>query len=243
MRRSFSILITSIMLAKTALADTPLQEFSAYYEASTNGMRGNAERHLIQTGDNAYRLNISLEAKMAGISIGDLEQASEFTLVDDRIQPQNYSYLITGITTENQSISFNWDALLALSVEDEQSWNVDLQSGVLDQLSYQLALARDLQSGPQEVLEYQLIDGPAIESHRYQVLGEEILHTELGPLNSIKLARIREDDSGRQTLIWLATDWNYLLARIEQINPSGLRIELSLQNALLAGEQITALNQ
>ena len=60
--------------ANSILAEgNELSEFSAYYQANTNGMRGSAERHLIKQADNHFRLNISLEAKMACINIGDLE--------------------------------------------------------------------------------------------------------------------------------------------------------------------------
>ncbi|MCI5108147.1 MAG: DUF3108 domain-containing protein [Pseudomonadales bacterium] len=237
--RPFSCLLLLLGLAPGLQAD--VEEFSAYYQASTNGMRGNAERHLVRLDNGHYRLNTSLEAKVAGINVGDLEQVSEFSLTGGNIVPDNYQYLITGITTENQAISFNWEASLARSVEDEQSWNIELQPGVLDQLSYQLALAMDLDDSNETIFEYQLIDGGEIETHRYRRLGEEVLQTPLGPLSTIKLERIRETDNGRQTIIWLARDWGNLLARIEQINPSGLRIELELENALVAGEQVTPL--
>lgn len=233
--------LPALMLLFSSAFTAELEEFSAYYQASTNGMRGNAERHLVKMADGSYRLNTSLEAKVAGINVGDLEQVSEFNLEDGRIVPSGYQYLVTGITTENQTIRFNWDALMARSSEGEQSWNVELTPGVLDQLSYQLALARDVGDNWQSEYEYELIDGGEIESHRYRLIGEEVLQTPLGPLNSVKLERVREADSGRQTIIWLARDWNNLLARIEQINPSGLRIELDLENALVNGEQVTPL--
>ncbi len=222
-------------------------EFSAYYEARTNGMRGTAERHLVHLADNNYRLNISLEAKMAGINIGDLKQTSELSLVDNQIVPQHYSYLVSGITTGSETVSFNWDAGVALSTEDEQSWTLDLEPGVLDQLSLQLSLAQQLaestysEPGQLQEFEFRLVDGDEIATHRYRNLGAEILQTPLGELNSIKLERIRKTDSGRQTLIWFATDWHNLLARIEQISPSGLRIELALERALVDGTTVSAL--
>lgn len=230
-----------------SLQATEPVEFSAYYEARTNGMRGTAERHLIRLADNDYRLNISLEAKMAGINIGDLQQISDISLVNDQIKPQHYSYLVSGITSSSETVSFNWDAGVALSTEDEQSWTLDLEPGVLDQLSMQLSLARQLGALndddliSQKEFEFRLVDGASIETHRYRNLGKEILHTPLGDLNSIKLERIRESDNGRQTLIWFAADWHNLLARIEQVNPSGLRIELALEHALVGGETVTAL--
>ena len=89
--------------------------------------------------------------------------------------------------------------------------------------------------------EFLLIDGDEVEIHRYTVIGEEILVTTLGSLSTVRLERIQEDSESRKTSIWLAKDWGYLLARIEQINDSGLRIEFDLENAVLGGKQVEAL--
>ncbi len=221
--------------------DRPLIEYSAYYEASTNGISGNAERHLIRTGEQQYRLNISLEAKVGGIEIGDLEQASEFYWDGTIIRPVNYNYQVSGVSSDIETVSFNWDAGVALSANEDESWTLDLSGQVLDQLSYQQALANDIANGKQSNLEYHLIDGPEIESHSFRLLGTEVLETPMGNFNTLKLERIRAQDSGRSTIIWLATDWDYLLAKIEQTNSSGLQIQLQLTNALVAGEQVVAL--
>lgn len=231
------ILLLTVSTAQAA----EINEFSAYYEAHTNGMRGNAERHLVALGEDNYRLNVSLEAKMAGINIGDLEQASEFSFSNGTIVPHNYSYLISGISHQAETVSFNWDAKVALSTDDDQSWTLDLDGPVLDQLSAQLALARELADSDSDTLEVRLVDGGEVETQRYRVLGEEVLETPLGRLNCVKLERIRNTDNGRQTLIWFARDWHNLLARIEQINPSGLHIELDLERALVNGETVTPL--
>jgi len=140
-----------------------------------------------------------------------------------------------------ESVAFNWDAGIALSAEEDQSWTVELDGDVLDQLSYQQALAMDVAKGETEALEYLLVDGAEVETHRFRYLGSELIETPMGKFNSIKLERIREADNGRSTIIWFASDWDYLLARIEQNNPSGLKIELQLTNALVAGEQVTPL--
>ena len=81
-----------------ATADT-LEEFSAYYSATTNGIRGTAERHLVRLTDRNYRLNVSLEAKLGGLEIGDLEQASEFSYADGQIKPLTYSYQVSGVSS------------------------------------------------------------------------------------------------------------------------------------------------
>ena len=234
-------LLIFLMAANTLAAKEPT-EFSAYYQASTNGISGNAERHLIKLEDNRYRLNISLEAKVAGVEIGDLEQASEFMWVDEQIKPILYQYQTSGVSSDVETVSFNWDAGIALSADDDESWTLEIDGQVLDQLSYQQALAEDVAlDSTKAEYSYRLVDGDVIETHRFRLLGEEEISTPLGNLNCLKLEKIRESDSGRSTIIWLAKDWSHLLAKIEQTNPGGLQIELSLTLALVNGETVTAL--
>lgn len=239
----FAVFICALGIAQLNFAQS-LTEFSAYYNASTNGISGEAERHLIHQGGNRYRLNVSLEAKVAGVQIGDLEQASEFLWTENGIQPQQYDYQVSGVSSDVESVSFNWDAGIALSAEEDRSWTIELEGQVLDQMSYQQALALAVADNPQETeFKFALVDGSEIEEHLFRLLGEEVIETPLGSLRCIKLERVREGDSGRATIIWLAADWQNLLAKIEQRNPSGMQIELSLRMALVDGELVQALTQ
>lgn len=229
-------------LSSPAWAADKLNEFSAYYDASTNGIGGNAERHLINVGEERYRLNISLEAKVAGVEIGDLEQASELIYVDSRIQPQNYSYQVSGLSSDVESVSFNWEAGVALSADEDESWTVAINDHTLDELSYQLALAIDVAAANQEFYDYETVDGDTLDHLRFRTLGEESVDTPLGELRCIKLERVRKEGSNRATLIWLAKDWGHLLTKIEQTSSSGLRIKLDLTNAIVAGQQVTGIS-
>ena len=235
--------LTVFTINQSSMAQS-LVEFSAYYVASTNGISGEAERHLIHQGDDRYRLNVSLEAKVAGMEIGDLEQSSEFLWTQQGIQPLQYNYQVSGVSSDVESVSFNWDAGIALSADEDRSWTIELDEQVLDQMSYQQALALAVANDPNATeYSFRLIDGSVIEEHRFKHAGEETIETPLGQLRCFRLERIREADSGRATTIWLAADWENLLAKIEQRNPSGMQIELSLRMALVAGKTIEALAQ
>ena len=223
-----------------ATADT-LEEFSAYYSATTNGIRGAAERHLVKLTERSYRLNVSLEAKLGGLEIGDLEQASEFSYEDGQIKPLIYSYQVSGVSSVVETVVFNWDAMLALSADDKQSWSVAINSNTLDELSYQLALALDIADPSETIYSYETVDGDELEQLSFQVVGEEIISTPLGDFRCVKLERHREASSSRSTTIWLALDWSNLLTKIEQTSASGLNITMELTNALLAGQQVTGL--
>lgn len=219
----------------------PLQEYTANYEASANGLAATATRSLARTADNSYRLSNTLEASLAGQSLARLNQASEFTLQDGRVIPQNYSYQLSGVSRASHAIVFNWDAGIALSTEDDESWQLELHEGVMDQLSYQLALRQALLSMPanESNFVFDIVDGDEIETQEYRLAGEEIISTPLGELNTLKLTRVREAGDERLTEIWLSLDWGLLLTRIEQINGSGLRIVLELKSAELGGAAVT----
>jgi hypothetical protein len=231
--------------AITSLHAQDVAEYSARYQASANGVSAIAQREFIRINDNSYRLQIRLLAEIAGQQLAKLEQTSEIAFINNSFQPLSYSYMLSGISTEAHAINYNWEAKLALSRRDEESWSIDLNGAVWDQLSHQFALRQifvnkkaETNSGEHEFL---LIDGDEVEIHRYTVIGEEILITTLGSLSTVRLERIQEDSESRKTSIWLAKDWGYLLARIEQINDSGLRIEFDLENAVLGGKQVEAL--
>ncbi|GEM_PF-272206 len=231
--------------AITSLHAQDVAEYSARYQASANGVSAIAQREFIRINDNSYRLQIRLLAEIAGQQLAKLEQTSEIAFINNSFQPLSYSYMLSGISTEAHAINYNWEAKLALSRRDEESWSIDLNGAVWDQLSHQFALRQifvnkkaETNSGEHEFL---LIDGDEVEIHRYTVIGEEILITTLGSLSTVRLERIQEDSETRKTSIWLAKDWGYLLARIEQINDSGLRIEFDLENAVLGGKQVEAL--
>ena len=232
------IIILSSPFASTLLQAAVLLEYSAEYEASANGLSATATRSLINVSENTYRLSNSLEASFAGKTFANLNQASEFILEDNKIIPQNYSYQLMGISRTSHTIFFNWDAKIALSMEDDENWQLPLSDGVIDQLSYQTAMRQALinKAGSQTTFSYDIVDGDTIETQQYRVVGEEVLPTPLGELNTLKLERVREAGDERATKIWLAVDWNYLLTRIEHVNSSGLRIVLVLKSAELNGE-------
>jgi len=217
-----------------------LLEYVAQYEASANGLAATATRSLIRIDENSYRLRNSLEASIAGQTLANLDQASEFIIDGNRVVPLNYSYQLSGVSRASHAIFFNWDAEVALSTEGDESWQLQLKEGVMDQLSYQVAIRQALTDNTAEetTFAFGIVDGDAIEMQEYRVVGEEIISTPLGELSTLKLERVREASDERVTEIWLALDWDFLLARIEQINNSGLRISLELKSAELDGNTV-----
>ena len=224
--------------------NTPLLEYLAQYEASANGLAAIATRSLNRIDENSYRLSNSLEASIAGQALANLDQASEFTIDGGRIVPLNYSYQLSGVSRASHTIFFNWDAEVALSTEGDESWQLQLKEGVMDQLSYQVAIRHALMDNTEDEtsFSFEIIDGDVIEVQEYRLVGEEITSTPLGELSTLKLEQVREDSEERVTEIWLALEWDFLLTRIEQINSSGMRISLELKSAKLDGNTVRGNN-
>lgn len=237
-------LFTSLLGSSSYAQISPLAEYSAQYQASANGLAAEATRSLRRTAENSYRLSNTLEASVLGQSLAKLEQSSEFELIDGRIQPQTYSYQLSGVSRASHAIVYNWDAQRAISSEDDESWQLTLHDAVLDQLSFQAALRQAVRrnNGEQSSFTFELIDGDEIDSHEYRIVGSERLDTPLGALNTLKLERLRALNDERVTEFWLAEDWDFLLVRLEQVNSSGLRIRLELSEAEIAGTQVRALD-
>ena len=85
------------------------------------------------------------------------------------------------------------------------------------------------------------MDTDEIDAHHYRIVGEEVLETNLGRLNTVRVEKVRRDSDSRSTVIWLATDWDYLLVGLEQINGSGRTVELFLLRATVDGEVVSPL--
>ena len=224
--------------------NTDLLEYIAKYQASANGLAATASRSLSRIDENSYRLRNSLEASAAGQVLATLNQSSEFIIEGARVMPLNYIYQLNGISRASNATFFNWDAEIALNTEDDESWQLPLKEGVLDQLSSQLAIRLALINNTEGArnFSFEIVDGDAIEMQEYRLTGEEIISTPLGELRTVRLERVRGASDERETAIWLAVDWNFLLTRIEQINSAGLRIVLELKSAELGGNTVKGIN-
>lgn len=237
MKTPFALTVLLYTVFSATVSAAELTEYSATYTASANGLKANAKRSLYINSDGHYQLDNALVAEFAGTELASLNESSTFILQDSMLQPQSYNYRLSGLGREAKSIAFDWDAQVAVSAEDLESWVLQLQTDTQDPLSYQAALQLLLTDSNLTDVSWPIINGDKIEIERYRIEGEEILETPVGPLNCMLLIRVRDDNS-KSTRIWLAKDRAFLLTKIEQINSSGVRIVLELESAIVNGEAL-----
>ncbi|MDG2141055.1 MAG: DUF3108 domain-containing protein, partial [Gammaproteobacteria bacterium] len=91
-------------------------------------------------------------------------------------------------------------------------------------------------------LTFTIVNKNDIETYAYQILGEEKIVTPLGTFESIKIARTHSKNSGRETIFWLALDFEGILLRARQTTPSGINIFLEIQSGIVNDRPITGAN-
>jgi hypothetical protein len=202
---------------------SPIATYEAEYSARYSGFPIKAAHSLRQTG-NGYALRITARNFLGKITEEELFHLdTQGAIVPDRYE---HDRSIMG-NKRTESMAVNHTDLTIMSLRKGEQSALDFEPGQLGPLSHQLALARDLREGVEE-LSYAVIIRGSVRDYRYQRLGEEDMDTALGTLRVVKLERTR-DNSDRETLLWLAPEFNYQPVLLRQIE-DGSSYELTLQS-------------
>ena len=223
-----TILWPALSLAKPA-PDPTL--FKAAYVAKFQGLQIEAKgvRELQRLENGAYRLTSSATSMLARVL-----ETSEFSFAGGQLKPIRYEYTRRGMGKSKQAfIAFDYGS----KTLQHQDGTSEFIGGTLDKLSYQYQLTLDLANlasseRSSNTFEYVVADGDKLKNYRFRVAGEEVLATPTGDILTVKIERVREHNSDRQTTFWLAKDYDYLLTKFKQQGNSK-RFELSLESFTL----------
>lgn len=215
-----------------------LKTYEARYQATALGLSATAYRTLTLE-DEQYRLQNSISLSLLGATVGSVTETSTFTLKEGDVTPLQYRYEQTGVSARSEQVDFDWQDKTAHSVAGERSWMLPLTPGVMDRLSFSLQLGRDIDGSANQEFSYQLVDRDDVDIHLYRITSEEVITTPAGDINTVRIERVREADSNRHTVVWLARDWGYMLVKLEQVSSSGMRTELTLESATVEGQPLT----
>ena len=206
----------------------PLERFRATYRANYRGLpiRANGVRELIHEPDGSFRLTTEASAMFISVS-----EETRFHVQNGRISPLSYLYQRRGLG-RNKTVSQRFDKQNA-QITHENGVTTTLPDGAYDKLLYQLQMKRDLSDAaaegrPWPEMNYTVIDGTQPKHYRFRVIGTEEIDTPIGPLMTIKTARVREN-SARETTFWLSPEHDFLLVQLQQIEPDGSGFELYLK--------------
>lgn len=209
-----------------------LTPYSATYSASMSKgikLNGAGKRELKDQGNGAWLYRTEVDSFIA-----DINESLIFNWENGQIVPLRYRYELSGLMISNrkQSIDFDWEAGVATGDYRGDEFRLELKENALDPLGYQLQLRQDLKAGKREMT-YNVIDKGDYDDERFAVLDEETLTLNGRSMSALKAEKVRESDSKRETLMWFNPTRNYLLVRLQQVEPDGSEYELRLKDATI----------
>ena len=235
MRRLVLGLAASLISSSLLAAD--LTPFSASYTADFKQLpfSGTAERSLNKTAAGNWELNFK-----AAMMVASLKESSQLQQQNNQIVPISYEYSRSGLGKSKKiKLQFDPAKKIVSGSEKGKPFSHPLTAGLLDKSSYQLALQQDVAAG-KKTMHYQVVDGDDIDSYQFRVVGNETIQTEAGKIDAIKVERVRDDkQSKRETELWFAKDWDYLLVSLRQVEKDGKEYTIVLQQAKVNGKPVT----
>ena len=229
-----------VRLATLALLCLPasvqaVTEFTAEYSGRRDGLPFTVKgrREVRQEADGSYTLSFSAKAMMVSI-----KEVSRFRLMEGKLIADSYDYKRTGIGKNRYRYNkFDWPA----NTVRFEGGSQPLAPGILDKLLYQLQLRLDVKAAVQagelgKLFTYQLADNENLKTYSFRIAGEETLATRLGDMATYRLERVRKNTK-RHTTLWLAPRYDFLLARLQQVNEKGKGFTVELTAVKFAAEQ------
>lgn len=212
-----------------------LVPFTASYAAEMKKMpvNGEANHSLSANADGSWNLNFT-----AGLFVARLTEESTLRADNGQLRPLTYRYDRRGLgRSRSDKLDFHWDQSRVSGKYKDRSVDLPLESGLLDKTTYQLALQQDLAAGKQE-MHYRVVDGDTVDDYHFRVVGEKRVTTRVGQFNAVEVERVRDADAKRQTTLWFAPDWQYLLVRLTQVETDGQHYQIMLKEASIDGQPV-----
>jgi hypothetical protein len=207
--------------------------YAGTYETTYGMISARGERTLATLPDGSWKME-----NHAKVFMVDVVEKSTFKLPGGRVSSLNYEFVNPLSKDRSMTLDFDWTA--GTVTERTQKIVQKLEPNVYDKLSYQVQLQMDVCANPDQFTtrDYTVVDRKRMKTYRVERVRREPQKTEAGILDTIHLRQFRPDkNDGKDTLIWLASDWNCLLVRLDQ-QDGGDTISLKLVKAKIGGVDV-----
>lgn len=194
-------------------AESPIAAFEQQFRLSSSGIPFSikADRRLAYQGDGHWEMTVS-----ADNWLGEVKETTVFSWDQCTPLSRYYGYKREGLGKERQAqMFFNHQSGQARVVRAAQESHYPINTGTTDKLSHTLALQCLLSQGSTD-LSMDIADEKGIDHIEYRRVGEELLDTPAGEFATVKIERLREPGSSRQTSLWFAKEFGYALVQMVQ---------------------------
>jgi Protein of unknown function (DUF3108) len=225
-------LTLALALPLAAQAADP-RPYSGIYQTKYGLLSATGERRLDALPDGRWKLE-----NHARLMMVDVAEISTFTLQDGKVNSLTYEFVNPLSKDRSVSLVFDWSQHVAIDKDHKDK--VAITPGVFDKLGYQVQMQMDVCANPDAFPgeNFTVVDRGRLKTYRVELVGREPLKTAAGTLNTIHLRQFRPDKrDGKDTMIWLAADWNCLLVRLDQHEGDDI-VSLTLVKATVAGVKV-----
>ena len=229
----FRYLAFLLLYLPLGISAQELPDFSANYAVKIKGLQaGELQQHLSTNSDGSRQFISTSQAKgiFAFFKPDLVEESSVWKKVDNYIQPSHYLYQRTGGKKDKYlELDFDWSANKLRINDKKQPWQLDLEPKTLDKLVYQLSLMSDLAADKTQFT-YRIADGGKIKTYVIELIAEEVITTQLGKIQTVKLKRIKEEPSNRKTILWCAPSLYFLPVKLQHTEKDGTVFTATLRS-------------
>ena len=222
-------LLALLALPTLAAAPTP---FSADYEVLRNGSRlGEATIRFSALDGGRYQLQTSTTGTegLAALAGTHVEERSLLSWHGDQPETLDYDYVQKlGWKTRERHVRVDAGSKSIDYQDKDRHYAPAYRPGVLDRHAITVALMQDVALGKAGDRVYLVPDKDQLATWRYRISSVSSLQTALGPQRARRVDRIRDDDSGRKTTVWLAVDRGFVPLRMLQTEDNGETIEMRI---------------
>lgn len=203
-----------------------LQPYSAQYKTTARGIALTLNRKLEENGDGSYTLTNGGKIMVVGF-----HEMSVFSVDGANIIPKSYVYQGTGLINRRREVHFTPGSDTIRSLYKDQWYDLPYKEGTLDRMSQQeqvrLFLLND--PTPKEDIFMTVADGKRVKDYQLRYVGEEVLDTPLGKLETLHFERVH-DDPDRKSDTWIAPELDYLMVKTVHVE-DGKPVEAILTSA------------
>lgn len=223
--RTASVILAGLLAAAPAFAEPPVQSFQTQYRLKAAGFpfTVGAQRTLSQAGGDRWEMQVS-----ASNFLGEIRETSLFTWQGCTPVTRYYGYHRQGLG-QVKAAELRIEGNQAVSERTEhEPYKYRVDEPATDKIAVTLALQCRLARGDRDIT-LNVADERGVEKQRFRVEGRETLEIDGKDLATVKVRRLREAGSERQTWLWFAPEKDYTLVQLVQENDDGRHV-MSLES-------------
>jgi hypothetical protein len=225
----FALLLALPLMAQAA---PPPKAFSADYDLFQNDRRLGTGTVRFQPLGNGQWEAVSTSQATRGLASAAGARRNERSVLrwdQGRVEVVSYQMdMRAAWTRRNQSLVVDAEKRTAVSTDRGQVFDLVFEPGMVDRHSVTIAIMAELAAGARDELRFAVADRREVDQHRYRVDADVTLQTALGSQRAVRVERIRDDDSGRRTLLWFGKDKHWIPLRIKQYEENGESVDMRI---------------